>query len=739
MAHFLQRVPVRQIYRLLQCVHRGDKVQIEKLVTLGVKGLINLTEPEDGIGVLHVAALDNNLDLVDFLLSMGAHPDVQDKQGCTAAMVAAQLGMHTIVALLCQSHANLKLPDEEGRSLLFYCSYPTKNHTRCAQEALKFHADVNNVSLHGTHVFQLMCQKAHGYTPLCQLLLDNGADPNAANQKTGVTALMEAAKVGSLQLVRIILQKGGNPNALDVKRRTAVHYAAMGGFLEVILVLSAYSADMSLIDIENCTPLHYAAAEGNPNCCKFLAQRGCNPKLKNLEGLLPRQIANDADHKAAAKELKKAEKQQGNDRKPSGGGLMSEVWVLTLHDWSHVYEAELWEAFENQGTVTNDMFISVLEKLKAPVEGEQLRKIILAHNKRRHGYVDINEFIKGVMYIEKPFLVSSYMAKTKKGQKGGKGGKKGTFVIPFPICTFPPELMPRRPHGGPPYFLIQMYYNCSDSRQLDCNQTAEHPIMNDSGWYIDKPEEVYVNINHCVKNGDLESLDLAVSQGVPVDIQDPFYKTPLMVACSSGNYEVAQYLLSRGADVNMQDQFLWTPLHHAAHAGHVELIELLIEAGAPIDTRALSEGTPLMRAIESSRPSCVDILIKAGASVYAENKKGQNCFDIAIAFGDSRIIDLIIENMDSLSESKEKAEGKGGKPSKNLINSLVNCSVCVHCNFIYGYFNDLSVCLSQAWGKPTTTSQLMSKTEREKELLSFELDSDDFMMPFNQNMQGIML
>lgn len=54
-------VQVRQIYRLLQCVHRGDKVQIEKLVTLGVKGLINLTEPEDGIGVLHVAALDNNL------------------------------------------------------------------------------------------------------------------------------------------------------------------------------------------------------------------------------------------------------------------------------------------------------------------------------------------------------------------------------------------------------------------------------------------------------------------------------------------------------------------------------------------------------------------------------------------------------------------------------------------------------------------------------------------------------
>lgn len=44
---------------------------------------------------------------------------------------------------------------------------------------------------------------------------------------------MEAAKAGSLQLVRAILQKGGNPNAVDMKRLMAVHYAAMGGFFEV--------------------------------------------------------------------------------------------------------------------------------------------------------------------------------------------------------------------------------------------------------------------------------------------------------------------------------------------------------------------------------------------------------------------------------------------------------------------------------------------------------------------------
>uniref|UniRef100_A0A665WBY4 Ankyrin repeat and EF-hand domain containing 1a n=1 Tax=Echeneis naucrates TaxID=173247 RepID=A0A665WBY4_ECHNA len=649
------RLEVLQIYRLLQWVYKGDKTQIKKMLTLGVENLISLTEPQDGIGALHVAVSANNQDLVSFLLSQGAQPDIQDKKGRTPVMLAAELGNDTIVALLAQSHANLKLQDAEGKGVLFYCIYPTKRHTRCLQMALKCQADVNNVSAQGTHVFQLMCEKAQECIPMCLIMLDGGTDPNATNQKTGVTALMEAAKAGSVQLVRAILRSGGDPNVLDQKRLSAVHYAAMGGFFEVIQVLSAHSADMGVINLEDCTPLHYAAATG------------CNPKLKNQEGLLPRQIAKEAGYKAAAKELKKAERQQRKGNQYSGVGLMSDLWALTLHDWSHEYETELRQALGNESDlVAAEVFISVLEELNAPVELDQVQTVISAHEKEKEGVININDFFRGVKYIKKAFLLSSYMPKKKKGEKGGKGGKKkkGKFVLPLPICTLSPELMPRRADGGPPHFMIETYYNHSDIRRFNRDHPPEHPIMNDSGWYMERPEKVYVNINYCVKSGDLESLDLAFSQGVPVDVQDQFYKTPLMVASSSGNYEVAHYLLSRGADVNVCDQFFWTPLHHAAHAGQVELIDLLVKAGASIDARALNGGTPLMRAIKSSRPSCVDFLIKAGASVNAENKKEQNCLDIARAFADSRIIDLVKDKMDSQPKPKEGAKGKKGKAQK---------------------------------------------------------------------------
>ncbi|TDH00075.1 hypothetical protein EPR50_G00183820 [Perca flavescens] len=759
------RLQVLQIYRLLQYVHEGDKVQIEKMVKLGLENLINLTEPQDGTGVLHVAVSANNQDLVSFLLSQGAHPNVQDNNGRTPVMLAAELGNDAIVALLVQSNANLRLKDSEGKGVLFYCIYPTKRHTRCLQVALKCQVDVNDVSAQGTHVFQLMCEKAQECTPMCLIMLGEGADPNATNQKTGVTALMEAAKAGSLQLVRAILKRGGNPNALDRKRLTAVHYAAMGGFFELIQVLSAYAADMGMANLEDCTALHYAAALGNANCCKFLAQRGCNPKLKNQEGLLPRQIAKDAGHKAAVKELKKAERQQGKGNKPNGSECpTSDLWALTLHDWSYEHETTLRQALGNQSEiVTTQMFISVLEELKAPVELDQLHAVIAAHDKDKKGCINVSDFLKGVKYIKKPFLLSTYMPKKKKGEKGGKGGKKkGKFVLTLPICTLPPERMARRPDGGPPKYMIETYYNCSDVRRFDRSHPLEHPIMNDSGWYIEKPDKVYVSINYCVKSGDLESLELALDHGVPVDVQDEFYKTPLMVACSSGNYEVAQYLLTRGADVNVCDQFFWTPLHHAAHAGQVEIIELLVEAGAKIDARALSGGTPLMRAIESSRPSCVDFLIKAGASVNAENKKEQNCLDIARAFADSRIIDLVKDKMDSLPKQKDAAKGKGGKapkpkPAKSVaaegaalteITSTIAAGktppqkdsksvILQNTRITTGETNvvDITVVPKTVWGKQPTTSQLMSKIERRKELLSLEVDFDDFMMPFSQNIQ----
>lgn len=122
-------VEVLQIYKLLQYVREKNKPQIKKMVQMGVSNLINMTEPKQGLGALYQASVDHDEDLVQFLLSLKAHPDIQDKKGCTPVMLAAQLGYYKILYLLIKHNANVTLTDEEGKGknivLEMYIAYST--------------------------------------------------------------------------------------------------------------------------------------------------------------------------------------------------------------------------------------------------------------------------------------------------------------------------------------------------------------------------------------------------------------------------------------------------------------------------------------------------------------------------------------------------------------------------------------------------------------------------------------
>ncbi|XP_056135341.1 ankyrin repeat and EF-hand domain-containing protein 1-like [Lampris incognitus] len=660
------RVEILQVYRLLQLVHKRDKAQIERFVRLGVPNLVNLTEPSEGKSALHLAAAANDTYMVSFLLSQGAHPSVQDKKGRTPVMLAAELGHDTTVALLAESDPDMDILDNEGKGVLFYCISPTKR--RCLQVALNSKTNVNNVSLAGMPLFLLACQNARECSSMCLSILERGANPNAVDERTGVTALMEACRAGAVDLVRAILQLRGNPNAQDKEMMSAAHMAAEGGFFEVIVLLSAYGADLGMVSLNLTNALHLAAAGGFAKCCRFLAQRGCNAKQRNSEGLLPRQIAKD---KATIKELKKAERLQGNLSNPDTVDP-NEPWRLLLHDWSCEHQEALRRAMElleeAEGpldTITKDTFITAMKDNNVPVNDDQLQIIIQEHDKSREGLINITDFFKGVHFLQKAYTLPSYAPKMKKVGKGRKAAKKGKFVLPMPICVLPPALNLRRPDGGPPQFMIESYQLYTDKRRFDRDHPPCHAMQDDSPWYIEEPEKVFVSISNCVRKADMESLSLAFSQGVPVDIKDRYYKTPLMIACSSANLEVAKFLINLGADVNECDQFNWTPLHHACYAGQVDIIELLVNSGAQVNAVTMNGATPLMRAIQSCRLSCVDYLIKAGSDVHAKNKMEQNSLDIARTYGDKRIADLVHNKFDSLPKLKEQ-KGKGaGKVNKS--------------------------------------------------------------------------
>lgn len=71
-------VEILQVRKLLHCVRTDDFKQIRKLCEKGVSFLINYNEPQEGQTALILAAVHNNEKMIEFLLNIGAHPNMVD-------------------------------------------------------------------------------------------------------------------------------------------------------------------------------------------------------------------------------------------------------------------------------------------------------------------------------------------------------------------------------------------------------------------------------------------------------------------------------------------------------------------------------------------------------------------------------------------------------------------------------------------------------------------------------------
>lgn len=78
-----------------------------------------------GMLVFRAAVTQNNERMIQFLLQLGAHPDVIDFAGRTALMHAAEFGHINALQLLRDAKANPRIQDLQGRgrTMVFHRTY----------------------------------------------------------------------------------------------------------------------------------------------------------------------------------------------------------------------------------------------------------------------------------------------------------------------------------------------------------------------------------------------------------------------------------------------------------------------------------------------------------------------------------------------------------------------------------------------------------------------------------------
>ena len=88
-------------------------------------------------------------------------------------------------------------------------------------------------------------------------LINNGSDMdlNAVDDRKR-TALHISAANGADEFVRLLLENGASPNVKDINGNTPLHLAACSGFIPIVTLLLHYGGDISATDTNGRTPLH---------------------------------------------------------------------------------------------------------------------------------------------------------------------------------------------------------------------------------------------------------------------------------------------------------------------------------------------------------------------------------------------------------------------------------------------------------------------------------------------------
>jgi ankyrin repeat protein len=265
----------------------------------------------DGETALMVAARTGKTDAVNLLLARGANPNVKEGwRGQTALMWAAAEGHVATIAALVARGADLKARSNAGFTALLFAA--REGRIAAVETLLKAGADMNE-SLPvrrrgpqagaaqtpapqaagtpaaapevGLNAFLLAAANAH--YELAALLLDRGADPNAAPQ--GYTALHQVSwvrKAGIAGSNNPAPQGSGTMDSLTFVRRLVAKGAQLNA-----RVTKRPNMGVTTLNSIGATPFLLAARTADAPLMKLLAELGADPLVTNEDGSTPLMVA----------------------------------------------------------------------------------------------------------------------------------------------------------------------------------------------------------------------------------------------------------------------------------------------------------------------------------------------------------------------------------------------------------------------------------------------------------------
>ncbi|TKS90552.1 Protein phosphatase 1 regulatory subunit 12A [Collichthys lucidus] len=283
------------------------------------------------------ACIDDNVDMVTFLVEHGAGINQPDNEGWIPLHAAASCGYLDIAEYLISQGANVGVVNSEGETPLDIAEEEAMEELlqneinrqaasrSCNELKVENPTNVSQAdSVPGAERVEMKCSKsvlsstdlnlAYADVPFnrfknprgdlkalpeCQDMSDDvssGVDIEAARKEEERVMLRDARQwLNSGQIQDVRHAKSGG---------TSLHVAAAKGYVEVLKLLIQAGYDVNIKDYDGWTPLHASAHWGKEEACRILVENLCDMDLINKMGQTAFDVA-DEDVLGYLEELQK--------------------------------------------------------------------------------------------------------------------------------------------------------------------------------------------------------------------------------------------------------------------------------------------------------------------------------------------------------------------------------------------------------------------------------------------------
>jgi len=440
-----------------------------------------------------------------------------------------------------------------------------------------------------------------GQLEIARVLLDFGSQPNHHGLE-GHTPLVDAFLAGNMDMVTLLQERGADINIRDTTYLTeqTLHTIVRKGSVDLISKALELGAEVDGRNAQGETPLHIAVAEGMTLQAEALIAGGADPALRRNDGRSPLHVAVQAGNQALTAMLLSL-------------GAPAAVRDLRRETPLHIAAA----------AGNTDLARLLLEKdARLDFENQRGRTPLALAARGGHQAMVALLLERGAVINERDLQGWSPLHHaTAMGRE--------PVVRQLLDAGADVNLLDESGHG--PLWLALDTLSMPLAR-LFVELGADRNVLDSKGRSL-----LYATLHAENTAFALWLLD----NGLPADGADEDGITPLHECARYGIPATARLLFDRGAPLEALNDLGQTPMHLAAGRGHILMVKTLGELGARFDVRDAAGKMALHAAAENGHWGPIQYFILRGQPIDITTNEGDTALHISAREGFMRTASLL--------------------------------------------------------------------------------------------------